>query len=200
MRVAIVTPSNDMVHADYAFCLAQLVAHSSRAGVELALINPRSSLVQKGRWQGVKDALAAGASHILFIDSDQTFPANALLRLLAHKKPFVGAAPVTRREPIRGTALSNTNARHDFKGMTGLHEVKAMGLGFCLVETGVFTDIPADLWFSVQLDGGRWVSEDENLCQRVRLRSNKILVDADLTQEVGHIGTRVYYPEDAGSD
>jgi hypothetical protein len=39
-----------------------------------------------------------GASHILFLDSDMTFPPDTLQRLLDHKVPIVGADYVKRND------------------------------------------------------------------------------------------------------
>jgi hypothetical protein len=69
MKVAIIVPSGDMVHTDFAMCLTRLATASRGSGLKMALmiINPKSSLIQKGRWTGVTEALAQGADKILLI-------------------------------------------------------------------------------------------------------------------------------------
>ena len=66
MRVAIITPSTDMVHADYAACLAKLIATSASCNIELCFINPKA-VVQVARWHGVKTAVNISADKVLFI-------------------------------------------------------------------------------------------------------------------------------------
>jgi hypothetical protein len=191
MRVAIITPSSDMVHASYAACLAKLITSSSANGVEICYINPRSSLVQKGRTDGVQTALSIDADKILFIDSDQTFPKYGLLQLLSHNKKIVGATCRQRVEPHEFTARNMNGDRIDFGKRTGLHEVKSNGFPFCLIDCEVFYKIPKHFWFRVS-NGETWAGEDENFCHQAGKIGYKIWVDADLTKEVGHIGTKVY--------
>lgn len=190
MRIGIIVPSNDMLHADFAFCLARLIA--STHTVQVGLINPRSSLVQKARWQGVRAAMNQMCDKVLFIDSDQTFPPDALLRLLRHKKSIVGAASLTRREPIEYTARDHNGDRIDFSQRTGLHQVHSNGFPLCLIDMRVFQELNEDDWFKVTLSEGHWYSEDESFCHLARAHGKKIWVDADLTKEVGHLGVKEF--------
>ena len=50
-----------------------------------------SSSVAKNREWLSNEAEKIGADWLLWLDSDQTFPADTLLRLLAHGLPLVGA-------------------------------------------------------------------------------------------------------------
>ncbi len=190
MKIAIVIPSHDMVHTDFAMCLTRLIAYTVSVGhVEPVIINPRSSLVQKGRWIGVKQALhLPGIDKVLFIDSDQTFPANALHKLMHWNKKVACATYRLRQDELEYTARNTKGDRIDFSQRTGLHEVASTGLGFALINASVFQEIP-EPWFTVDYIDGTWVSEDESFFQQVK---HKVWVDADLTKQIGHVGIKEY--------
>lgn len=200
MQIAIVIPSNDMVHADFAFSLAKLIGHHSitRPTDLLAVVNPRSSLVQKGRTDGVNHALAFDADFILFIDSDQTFPPDALERLIDHQLPIVGAASVTRRPPIEYTTRNSKGERINIGEYEGLVQVATNGFAFCLIDAKVFREIPLHQWFvtAVMPDDHRWISEDESFCFQAAAKNVPVWVDADLSKEIGHVGQHVFTAAD----
>lgn len=192
MRIAIIVPSPDMVHTDFAMSLTNMVTYTSmQQRYQLGIINPRSSLVQKGRWDGVRQALELGADKILFIDSDQTFPPDALVRLLHRDKDIVGATYRLRHEEVEYTARDAHGDRIDFSQREGLHQVASNGLGFTLIDTEVFKKLPQP-WFNVSMIDGRWISEDESFFHDAENEGYKVWVDADLTKEVGHVGIKCY--------
>jgi hypothetical protein len=193
MQVAIVIPSGDMVHTDFAMSLVQLMSYTTMMtkDVATAIINPRSSMVQKGRWAGVKSALEIGADKIMFIDSDQTFPADGLVRLLNHNKPVVGASYRKRQDEVEYTARTRTGEHIDFrkfKRHSGLYITSSNGLGFTLIDASVFKKMP-EPWFDVSFENSEWISEDESFCREC---GEKIYIDVDLTMQIGHIGTKIY--------
>ena len=181
-----------MVHADFTFSLVNMVLHTyqMRGDIGLCVINSKSSLVQKGRWQGVKQALDLDVDKILFIDSDQTFPRNALIKLLESDMQIVGATCCKRVEPHDWTAKVNGVSLS--KKAEGLRIVDTNGFPFCLIDAQVFRDIPEDLWFQVHVSKGKWMSEDESFCIQANLRGHAIVVDADLSKQIGHIGTKIF--------
>ena len=191
MKVAIVIPSGDMVHTDFAMCLTRLVAASMGTGIQPMLINPKSSLVQKGRWSGVTEALSHGADKILFIDSDQTFPENALVRLLSHNKKFVSATCRLRQDKVEYAVRNALGERTNMSHYTGLKLLQSVGFAFSLIDTELFRDIP-EPWFNVTFNDGKWVSEDESFCHAAAEHGYETWVDADLTKEIGHIGVKNY--------
>src|SRR5205823_6020553 len=52
----------------------------------------------------VKAVLPAGPDYILWLDVDHVFPPDALVRLLAHKRPVIGINQPTRSNPECPTA------------------------------------------------------------------------------------------------
>lgn len=193
MKIAIIVPSHDIVHIDFTVSLTMLMSYSVASGITPMLINPRTSLIQLSRWHGVQQALNQCVDKVLFIDSDQTFPHDALIKLLSHNKKLVGATCRLRREEIEYSARDKKGNRIDFSQRTGLHEVATNGFPFCLIDAEVFRKID-EPWFNVTFDKKKneWISEDESFCKAAKTAGYKIWVDADLTKEVGHIGTKIY--------
>ena len=78
------------------------VADYHRQSLQLA--NVRSSVLPQNRLNLVKAAQDLEATHLLFLDSDQTFPPDLIHRLAAHHKLVVAANCVTQTIPASPTA------------------------------------------------------------------------------------------------
>ena len=196
MKLAIVVPSGDMVHADFSMCLARMIG-TLGGRMQVALINPKSSLIQKGRTCGTMAALKADTDFILMIDSDMTFPPNAALRLLNHQKPIVGATYPRRRPPyslVGRKANGKPWKLHDLGyGLKPAHE---LGCGMMLIANSAFEALPMP-WFHVEQEVNKageveWTSEDEFFCHLAATKDFDIHCDTDLSLEIGHLGVREY--------
>lgn len=190
MKIGIIVPSGDMVHADFAICLARIIAWEV-SNNQIVVINSKSSIVQKGRYDGVRQALDIGCDKILFIDSDQTFPHDALSTLLKDRKKIVTATCKMRNGVDQYTARDFNGNRIDFSQRKGLHEVASNGFPFALIDAEVFRKVP-EPWFTVTFDNGRWIGEDESFFHAARKAGYKVWVNADLTKQIGHLGTKEY--------
>src|SRR3990172_6819812 len=89
--------------------LAFLVAYLSQqvpryARQQFPVHNAKGTILPQLRHNIIKAALAAKATHVLFIDSDQTFPQDIAHRLLACKKQVVGCNIATKKLPSGPTA------------------------------------------------------------------------------------------------
>ena len=138
---------------------------------------------------GVETALANNCDKILFIDSDQTFSHDALERLLSSNKDIIGAASLTRKDPIQYTCKDEDGERINFREKSGLVEVHTNGFPMTLIDAKVFDKIPKP-YFTVTYDNGAWIGEDESFCHAAREAGYKIWIDADV--KVGHLGVREY--------
>ena len=184
-KVAICFPSADMVHADFALALAGLC--NATPPLETPIVNNKSSIVAAARNDGVRRARELGCDHILFLDSDMTFPRTTLHRLLVHREAIVGATYVKRVPPfaLLGSALEpqpTTDAR-------GLTEMRRIPTGCLLIRLSVF-DALAKPYFRYVTDeaGGEIVGEDYVFCDRAREAGFRVWCDAALSLEIGHIG------------
>jgi hypothetical protein len=94
------------------------------------------SLVQRARNTIVAHFLASDCSHLLFVDADIGFGAEAVLRLLAHDRPVIGGLYRRKRLDREDWAVEwalreDGTVRRDPD--TGALEVAAIGTGFlCL--------------------------------------------------------------------
>lgn len=153
-------------------------------------------------------AVASGATHLLFIDTDMVFPGESLNRLLAHEKPIVGCNYTSRRLPLRTTAATMNGKRMVSLGKEGLEKAAHIGLGMALIETKVFTSMPkphfiVGWWQNTETGGSNYISEDVSFCRKARAAGFDIWVDHDLSLEIGHVGEMIFthehlMPGDAG--
>jgi hypothetical protein len=216
VRIFIAIPVHRQMDADFGICLSLLTMDTVRAAphIDLAVVRVSSSILAQARtslWRGAEDARA---DYLLFLDSDQTFPGNALLRLLARKLPVVGAH-YPQRVPGRriscGWALDGTPIRVSRGGM-GVEEVRHLGLGLCLIDMKAAREALAaqagregrstyyPLFAALpDPEGGRhpngmdiFRGEDVYFFDKLRAAGLKVHVDHDLSAEVGHIGQHVF--------
>lgn len=136
----------------------------------------------------VLGAMEAEASHILFVDADNVFPPNGLVRLLQRDKDIVGATYSRRAPPY--IVLGGWEQPID-----GLAKAKSMPAGFLLIKTEVFGKIEPP-WFADTFDWSRrspenvvgLVSDDVYFGHKAEAAGISSYVDLDVTAEMGHIG------------
>lgn len=144
-----------------------------------------------GRYDRLKEA-----THIFYMDDDQTFPRDALTRLLADDVPIVSGFYVKRFPPFWPVPMRRVTK----EGYTsileycdGLQEVDVVGGGCLLVKREVFEAIPYP-WFDYlsPQHRGKPVTEDVPFCEAVKKAGFPILVDFDV--KCGHLtlGEAVY--------
>jgi hypothetical protein len=153
----------------------------------------RSSALPQNRHNLVREAQKMGVSHILFLDDDMTFPPDTLERMLRAGKPIVAANCTTRALPIVTTAIKNEK-RITSLGKTGLEYVDQVGMAVMLIDMKVFDRVPLP-WFSFAWDAeypDTYCSEDMFFCKKARAEGIPIVVDHELSQQIGHVGELEY--------
>jgi len=185
--VAICIPSGDMVHADFA---ANLAALCLDPGAHTGIINCKGSIVAVVRNQCVAAAQLIKATHVLFLDSDMTFPLDVLKRLLRHDKDIVGAVYSRRAAPFSPTGMPLEGAAVE----NGLRRMKILPTGCMLIKMRVFDKLPKP-WFSDRVEGEKILGEDFHFCERAAAAGFEIWEDVALSKEVGHIGQKIYQLE-----
>ncbi|HJZ05836.1 MAG TPA: hypothetical protein VJ327_08345 [Patescibacteria group bacterium] len=202
LRLAVGIPSTDTWTAQFGMSLAFLVAYLSQqvpgyARQQFTVHNAKGSILPQLRHNIIKAALAAKATHVLFIDSDQTFPQDIAHRLLAHKKQVVGCNIATKKLPSGPTArlaAASTEGTPLYTTVesTGLAQVWRLGTGVLLLDMDIFKK-PGMIapWFtpywSSALDA--YTGEDWAFCEKLEKNGINIWVDQDLSKEIGHIGS-----------
>lgn len=168
-------------------------------GTELMMVS--QSLVYDSRNQICDRSIEGGFSHILFIDSDMTFPPDGLTKLLERDKDIVTGVYYARREPhfpviykrLCPRTLLQKQVAENQEPLEGVFPIVGCGMGFCLIKTDVIKKInkkrflkPITAPFE-PMDG---LGEDLSFCYRAK--ENGFEIWADNTFEVGHVGTKIY--------
>lgn len=197
MRIAALIPHHGPVPARFAECLANLMAETSRTMVRehLTLIRPEiramfeeDGSIERKRQRLVWRARTWGADYVLFIDSDQTFPGNGALRLLARERPVIGCNYLTRHGGLN-TAIGAGFEKMATRADGGVEEVAALGLGFCLIHTHIFELLGERILFesSFSPEGEPMLGEDVHFFNLVRAAGVGVFLDHELSREIGHI-------------
>ena len=143
----------------------------------------------------VRYAIKGGFSHILFVDSDISFPDDALARLFEHDKDIVGAPYNKRSMPIETTVKFLDNEGYPTKDKMDmpdrLFRCAAMGLGMVLIKTSVFEKIPMP-WFQFEYDEQGQQINGEDVWFFIRALNAGFDVWCDPLIEAAHHGEFAY--------
>jgi hypothetical protein len=205
--VGILIPSGDTWSAKTAMSLLALSMHfysvnyATNAKQALFFVNKRGSILPQLRQKMVESALAKqpAPTHLLLVDSDQSFPPDLLHQLLYHDAPVV-ACNIATKSPI-----SSPTARLKGKGegepipvftrstSPAVGEVWRVGCGIMLVRADVFSHLPKP-WFNTTWheEVQDFVGEDWWFCELLEKAGIPILVDHRISLGVGHIGDKEY--------
>lgn len=204
VHLAVCVPSLGEWKSDFGLSLVQMFGFMSCTLFEIGqkrrveLIDKRSSNLPRVRRECVEDALLKGCTHLLFIDSDQTFPHDMAHRLLAHKKEVVAANVAIKTMPSfptarnRGPSPMGVPVTSD-EGKKGLEKVWMIGAGILLVDMELVKRTPRP-WFEIRWDEktGVEMGEDWYFIKKLSEAGADIWVDHDLSKQVGHVGQFVY--------
>lgn len=195
VKLDIVVPSQGTWCAETSLCVALLFAHTLQQArsaniVGVRLCNPRTSILPASREKALADARASGSTHLLFIDSDQTFPADLAVRLLAHRKPVVACNVPTKQIPSAPTAWDTPRGPVLSQGKSGLAPVWRVGTGIMLLELAALVKLRSP-FFAITWNSSlsEYDGEDWYFCAKLERAGIPILIDHDLSQEIGHIGS-----------
>lgn len=203
MQLHICIPSFDLVCADFMMSLTNMVMYIFQnplpGGEDLSIkiTNRRGSLIVSSREEMVNSARLAGATHVMFLDSDMSFPEDALHRLFSRNEAFVAANYVQRSLPTRPNSISVLGEpKHTEEDSTGIEEVHSVGFGCCLIRMEVFDAMPQPwfdtYWFTNEKNTRSFIGEDVYFCHKARHAGYKTYIDHDLSQNVTHIGVFEY--------
>lgn len=194
MRLVIGGPTRDIVPASFALDLAQLYAvtrvHGPWSSVTMGFVV--STYVHVGRDAVLAGALQRQATHVLWLDTDMTFPADTAIRLARWNRPVVACNYVMRQSARMCTAVRDGQRITTDAESTGLECVDTVGMGAMLMRTDVAITLPRP-WFQHGVnESGADVGEDVMFCRALRTAGHEMYIDHDLSKEVGHIGQYTY--------
>lgn len=208
-RVAIAIPAYDGWKAEMGFDALRLaICSAGHVDLTAAFIRGQDTSEARNHLVAQLKALPAeqAVDAILWIDADMMFPPDALLRLLAHRVPIVGADYRLRMPPFPRIGHW-VNPESPFAAyvpipedapQTGLDDKMAvLGFGLILTRMRVFEQPQWQRpWFvrswnpaAARADNPSGFStEDSVFCTMARAHGFKIHCDLDLSAEVAHIG------------
>lgn len=221
IRLAIGIPTYNDPKSKFMFSAMQALNHLHTAKIvdaegnpvpiEVEIIMVSGSALTESRTRILGEALAWGATHLLWLDADHVFPPNAFLRLLSHNLDVVGCNYPRRNTPTAPTAAKTItdDPQQDIRNLVyttaekaqagELEEVDHIGFGLCLMNMAVVDMLQARadelgqasflplFEFSSRPNGGGLIGEDAFFFAKVRDAGGKVWVDHALSWETGHI-------------
>lgn len=169
----------------------------------------RYATVDAMREEAALTALRLGCSHLLFLDADMTWPADLLLRILAHHDlGIVSGLYHLKQWPHQPVAFKGRKWQPidqvfeytydlDASLATALREQDLIGCGCALIPTRVFERLPRP-WFKYQRNartGLTTITEDVWFCEQASAEGVPLWLDP--TIQCGHVGTPVVRTTDA---
>ncbi len=187
--------------ASFAVDLAQLYAYTRARGpwstVTVGFV--AATYIHAGREFWLESTIKQGATHVLWLDTDMSFPPETAIRLAMHDQPIVACNYTTRDGSRQFTAMrKEQDARVPTRVETrpdseGLEAVDAVGMGVMLMRTDVVNSLEQP-WFvhGQNTITRRDIGEDIMFCRALRAAGHTIYIDHDLSKEIGHIGLYTY--------
>lgn len=221
IRLAIAIPAYGDTKAKFTLSLSQALIHlyscniydpdGNKLEVETDTFMVSCSMLTESRTRLVAEAVAWGATHMLWLDADHVFPHDTIPRLLARNADVVGANYARRCIPTAPTAAKTVteDEQQDYRNLvyttmekaTGdlVEEVDHIGFGVCLINMRVFDALQE---YAEEHGDGNFlplfefthapgksgpIGEDVFFFRKVREAGCKVFVDHALSWEVGHI-------------
>ena len=205
VKVALCMSSNGTCLSRFAVSFSHILVNSVMAGIRCTTLEAESALNMYNREQAVEQARLYGCTHVLFLDSDMTFPPNTLIRLLAHDKDIVGTRYKRRFPPY--TLLGRLKEENP---VSPLAEAIELPPGCMLIKMSVFDglkapyfrcvgleredNLPAEV-YQFNLSGYTFpstIDEGYYFCQSARREGFQVWADLELSMELDHYGYRAY--------
>jgi len=199
-KILIGIPCQEMVNVNFVISLMHLQRPQGSSQITFT----QSSILPQSRDTLADMAIKGGYTHILYIDSDMTFPADALYKLFKRNVDICTGLCFARKGDHNPCIYKRIEYEHPVVGNNAnidvetdidreFFEVKACGMAFCLIKTSVLIDI-------ANRNGGelfRYVhsfGEDLSFCIRALKAGYKIWCDT--TIPIGHVGEKIYTKQD----
>ena len=211
----IAVPSTHLWEARFGMSLVfltnYLAAHPLPGVKQMAyrVNNKTGSILPNMRDKMLKQALEIGATHLLFLDSDQTFPRDLVHRLMSRNKTVVAANIVTKSfVDCNPTARQLEAAPRKWGGKLlyttakdkHIEEVWRVGTGVMLIDLSIFKKYPLcarEHYFPVEWKSevGDYTGEDWGFCSILSDAGVKLYIDHAVSWEVGHVGPHEFTHE-----
>jgi len=195
MRLAIGGPTRDTVPASFALDLAQLYAHTRERGPWGSMVTVgflTATYIHMGREYFLEASMLQGATHVLWLDTDMSFPPETAIRLALHEQPIVACNYLTRDGTGRFTAKRDGQRIATTAESTGLEAVDSVGFGVLLMRVDAALKVSRPRFrHGLNATEGD-IGEDHMFCRALRAAGHDIFIDHDVSKEIGHIGQHTY--------
>lgn len=205
-KLAIGIPCHDRIHADFAMSLVYASLHFHvHFPAQLAIFASAGSVIAMNRNQLVKMAREQRASHLLQIDSDLGFPADAATRLfrlaLRYDLDVIGACYRQRTKPHNMIGLAMPNglrfAVTDMSSESEIEEAMRLPAGMLMIRMRVFDKLtrPYFRHETIEPDGDvddphqEIGGEDYYFCDSARAAGFRLWHDPLLSLSLAHLST-----------
>jgi GT2 family glycosyltransferase len=173
---------------------SSLIMAISATVVPLYLVFYQGAYIHDNRNQVIGAAIKEGSSHVMFIDSDQTFPENGITTLLDRDKDIIGGCYNRRSFPLQTTVQASVDGgpAHFLKPDEIPKEpfrCTVVPAGFMLIKMEALKKI-APPYFSFDPFEGRLVGEDVYFCRKANISGVEVWCDP--TIKIGHVGDYIY--------
>jgi len=196
LKLCIAIPTYDRWEADFGQSLAVTAANlvGTRADLQsLRIVKSEGSIASDGRNDLIKDALASGATHILWLDTDMVFKPKNIIGLIERDLDFVACDYRKRIAPNDTIAVGLDGKTIDWSG-NGLAEVQQCGLGLTLMRTSILENMTYP-WSGFYTHADGTLDDSVWFCRNARKADVKLFVDLDASRGVGHVGKQVHEVE-----
>lgn len=202
-KVLIAVPTTGSVHPSVVNCIIGLVTHRMKQGHGFVYHSVDNCVIQDARNQAVMRLRESDCCGLLFIDSDQTFPHDALDKLIETHKDIVGY-PIVRKATPYYPNISRWNAErgeyeiYENYPQDHLFQVDYIGMGFTYIRREVFEKMTMPYFdFDWHVSdkykrGEKMIGEDVYFCRKAKELGFKVWANPFV--EIGHIGNFEYLP------
>jgi hypothetical protein len=198
-QVTIGICSGGTIRAETVASLVSGMINIAQKGLAPNLLIQVGGYVDLNRNKIAQKAIAAGSTHLMFIDADMIFPEDGIYRLLEHDKDIVGANYNVRLDPTSAT-LSGPTVKMLVRGKPvslvpgglpdGLFKCYALPTGFMLIKLACLKKLKFPYFEALIDKKGKHTTEDVEFCRRANEAGIEIYCDP--TIEMGHIGQYTY--------
>ena len=189
--VACVPFARDYVYRKFFMSWTSMLYHSI-GKYKLSLSIAYGPYIEVNRDTLIMQAMSLKPDKILFLDDDQTYPADIPEILMNHDKLIVGGVT-----PTKGTAspmlwdwseekLVGIKLWDSLNGQKGLTTVDGMGMGGVMIDPEVFGRIKPP-YFKIERNANRYKSHGEDISFYKKCKRAGIDVWVDLDLQYGHL-------------
>jgi len=192
-KLAVCVPCRDQVQSIFSYNLIKLVQYCNTIKLPVNVFMQTGSLISKQRQDLAEAAIKSGATYILWLDSDMSFPPSIAETLMSHNTDIVACNYSTRSVPRKGVAYSKIGDWHSWikpnNTVPRLQNVDGVGMGCMLTKVDLFSKLEKP-WFEVSWspEYSCFIGEDFYFCRSAQKLGYRIIIDTVISRNIKHIG------------